>query len=235
MLGGYGLISSNSFQFERLKSLRSNLYREAKIAKCQRILDIGCGDLKIAKEIKQRSQGDVFALDIEKTFASKDAIFFGRGDVRNIPFKTNSIVAVTASFIFLWIKDIKKAILEIKRVLSSDGKLIILSEPNLIEREDEFDSNFSQLLKKSLEEMGAKLELESELKENLKSLGFKGNLKKSEGKVFIEDKSEILEEVEFLLNRKKITKEESESFTQKIINSRSLGVHLPILYGIFTL
>jgi len=43
-----------------------------------------------------------------------------------------------------------------------------------------------------------KLELENELKENLKSLGFKGNLKKTAGKVVIEDKSEILEEVEFL-------------------------------------
>lgn len=229
------MISSNSFQFERLKSLRSNLYREAKIAKCQRILDIGCGDLKIAKEIKQRSQGDVFALDLKRDFISRDDIFFLNADLSEIPFKKNSMDAVTASFIFLWIKDIKKAILEIKRILSSDGKLIVLSEPNLIEREDEFDSNFSQLFKKSLEEMGAKLDLESELKENLKKCGFKGNLKKTEGRVVIEDKSEILEEVDFLLNRKKITKEESEIFTQKIINSRSLGVYLPVLYGIFTL
>lgn len=229
------MISSNSFQFERLKSLRSNLYREAKIAKCQRILDIGTGDLKIAKEIKQRSQGDVFALDLKRDFISRDDIFFLNADLSEIPFKKNSMDAVTTSFIFLWIKDIKKALLEIKRVLSSDGKLIILSEPNLIEREDEFDSNFSQLFKKSLEEMGAKLELESELKKNLKKFGFKGNLKKTDGKVFIEDKSEILEEVEFLLNNGKITNEESEIFTQKIINSRSLGVYLPILYGIFTL
>lgn len=229
------MISSNSFQFERLKSLRSNLYREAKIAKCKRILDIGCGDLKIAREIKHRSKGDVFAIDLKKDFISRDDIFFLNADLSEIPFKKQSMDAVTASFIFLWIKDIKKALLEIKRVLSLDGKLIILSEPNLIEREDEFDSNFSSIFKKSLEEMGAKLMLEKELKENLKKFGFKGNLKKTEGRVVIEDKSEILEEFDFLLNRQKITKEESEMFTQKIIHLSYLSVHLPILYGIFTL
>ncbi len=229
------MISSNSFQFERLKSLRSNLYREAKIAKFKRILDIGCGDLKVAKEIKERSKGDIFALDLKKDFISKDDVFFVHANLSEIPFKNDSMDAVTASFIFLWVKGIKRALLEIKRVLSLDGKLIVLSEPNLIEREDEFDSNFSSIFKKSLEEMGAKLELENELKENLKSLGFKGNLKKTAGKVVIEDKSEILEEVEFLLDNGKITKEEGKNFNRKIMNFPSLSVYLPILYGIFTL
>lgn len=226
------MVYANSFQFKNLRKLRLYLYREANIAKSKNILDIGCGDGLITREIYENSRSAVFGMDINPRKIPNKGICLIKGNCEDIPFKDKSLDVVTSSFVFLWLKNLKKSIKEIRRVLKDDGKLVILSEPSLIERQEFPDIGFSKLLIDSLRELGANLNLEKDIIYQLKENHFKVGIKKTEKSIKIEQKEEIVEEIEFLFEKKFIDDKVKKKMVEKIFECKSFTVKLPILYGI---
>lgn len=104
-----------------------------KLTKGTRILDIGCGEGVIAS----RFNGKVIGVDI-----SKNALKYGKENYKkvkfvpasamNLPFKDDSFDCVTSFELIehLTHEDMHKCLKEIKRVCSSNGRVVI-STPNL--------------------------------------------------------------------------------------------------------
>ncbi|GEM_PF-19909 len=223
-------VSSNSFQFENLKSLRESLYRGVKLAKFQKILDIGSGDLKIAEEILKLSRNDVFAIDLKKPQNIAKGVFFLRGDALNLPFKDNSFNMVSSSFFFVWQKELGKIIKEIKRILDKNGFLLIISEPIYKERKILKAPKFSEIQKECYKKLGANFDIENDLLKYLSKMGFKTKFKKTEGENKKIEYREILEEIDFFYQIKLI-----DSQTRQILINETVKtvqtVSLPVLYG----
>jgi len=223
------VVSSNSFQFENLKSVRNFLYKEVKIAQFDKILDLGAGDLRISKEISQNIRKPVFALDLKTPSKIPENIIFVEGNALNLPFRSHTFDAVAASFFFVWIKEIDKAVKEIKRVLKRNGVLIVLSEPLYKKRVCHPESKFNELYTKGLLKLGADFEVEETLKKNLLNLGFKIQFKKTQGKR-VYSKDEIFEEIDFLLENNLIDLETAK-FLRLEQKERDYEIELPIFYG----
>lgn len=91
------------------------------------ILDIGAGTGELIELIVKRNPGlDVKGIDIKlHTQDKKLKKMIRMGDVTKIPFNGNEFDVVFALDILEHIRDLKKAIMEIKRVLKNDGVLIV--------------------------------------------------------------------------------------------------------------
>lgn len=98
------------------------------------ILDLGCGDGALAKELFSVGR-NIIGIDISRKalkFASKFSnIKWVLGDVKELPFCSNSLDYVIASELIehLTYNEAIKMLQEIRRVLKSDGK-ILLTTPN---------------------------------------------------------------------------------------------------------
>lgn len=221
------MISANSFQFQNLKQVRETLYREVKIAKFSNILDLGAGDLKISEEISQRINRAVFALDIKTPLKKPENVFFIRGTALNLPFCNNTFDVITTSFFYVWIKEIKSVLKEVKRILKRDGIILILAEP--LYKKLIYPNNFYKFYIKGLMEAGANFNIEETLKENLQDLGFKTQFRVARGEREY-SKDEFLEEIDFLLNHNLINPMEAK-ILKKEFNLKEYKAVLPILYG----
>ncbi len=119
-------------QADWLAAARSQLLRQAGIARRQRVLDLGAGYGAVTGELARRAGGPVTALDCAT--AALRTGFFGNaarvcGDARQLPFKTASFELVFSQFTLLWIAPPASALSEIRRVLAPDGVFIAL-EPD---------------------------------------------------------------------------------------------------------
>jgi ubiquinone/menaquinone biosynthesis C-methylase UbiE len=225
------IVPSNRFQFERTRLVREFLYREAKIAKYSSILDIGAGDLKIAGEIAEKTRQPVYALDLVRPEIIPADVTFVAGRVEDLPFHDGSFDIVTASFLFLWIKDIPRVLREVKRILKREGLLLILSEPNWIERNDDPGRELTATLKRAMRELGANMALKKSLGEALENAGFKTRLYQTDEWARIDDINETLEEMEFMFSRGMISAAEKEKLINQEAGFPEQKVFLPIVYG----
>lgn len=225
------LISANSFQFEKLRVLREFLYREIKIAKYDNILDIGAGDLKITKEISEKTRSVVFAIDLKKPQNIPENIFFVKGDALKLPFKEKSFSLICSSFFFVWQKEkeIEKALKEIKKVLKKNGILLILSEPIYRERKFPLEMKFFKIQRECYKKLGANYEIENDLTINLLKMGFKPNLKKIRGQNKA-DNQELLEEINFFFQNHLIDSQTRQILAEETCED-GLFLSLPVLYG----
>jgi len=225
------LISSNSYQFERLKELRQWLYREVKIAKYSSVLDIGAGDLKISAEIAGHIKGKVHALDIVEPRSVPEEVIFVKGMAEELPFDKETFDIISAGFLFFWIKDLDRAVSEIKRTLKKEGLLLIISEPLISERLDTPDAGLNLALKNGLMELGANLNIEDDLNLSLEKAGFKAEIFKTKNETTIDDKNEIFEEIELLYHEGLIGEWDRDELTRFESRAGKRKVTLPILYG----
>lgn len=223
------MISSNSWQFGKLSNLRHFIYREVQIAKFDKILDLGAGELQISKELSTAAKKNVFAIDLQIPSKIPDNVFFAKGDALFLPFSDKTFDAVTASFFFVWIKEINQALKEIKRVLKKEGKILFLSEPIYSERFSNGNTLFEKLYKEGLKKLGANFNIEKEFHQDLKKLGFKTYFKKTEGACLVSGE-EILEEIEFLFERN-IIDEKTFEILKAESKKMECEICLPILYG----
>jgi ubiquinone/menaquinone biosynthesis C-methylase UbiE len=96
-------------------------------------LDIATGTGTVAKYLKEKTNCEIFAIDlspgmIQKARENSGGIDFQVADAQNIPFPDNSFNIVTCSYGFYWFYDRSKIISELKRVLKPNGILILLEE-----------------------------------------------------------------------------------------------------------
>ena len=116
------------------------------IEKDYTVLDLGCGGGRNIEYFLTKAK-KVYGLDHSETSVrissemNKEAINSGRcqillGDVKNLPFKDESIDVVTAfETIYFW-NDIEKCFREIYRVLRKGGQFLICNEASSMKRRD---------------------------------------------------------------------------------------------------
>jgi SAM-dependent methyltransferase len=115
--------------------MRRELYRRVRLASCKDVLDVGCGDGTITKEMAEICRGKVLGLDIDpqmidaaKQNSSKAS--FAIGDACALDFEKSSFDLVSCHWLLLWLKKPEDALKEFRRVLKPGGTLLIACEPD---------------------------------------------------------------------------------------------------------
>ena len=116
------------------KGIRLHIYRMINLAQCRRVIDIGSGTGLVAKEIAERVDGPVVALekdyDLLKSASSLDGITGLCGDAFRLAFETACFDAATCHFVLMWLEDPSAALMEMKRVVKPGGWIVALAEPD---------------------------------------------------------------------------------------------------------
>lgn len=121
--------------YQRIMVLRSLIKilnrNDIKLSKFNSILDLGCGTgywLRTIAEIRGNSEGlkgvDLSEERIEQAKRIDKDIKWMKADMCNLPFNDKSFDFVTAFVSFMFLtegKDLKKAVLEVARILRNDG------------------------------------------------------------------------------------------------------------------
>ncbi|MFX0018873.1 MAG: class I SAM-dependent methyltransferase [Promethearchaeota archaeon] len=131
------------FEFdERLKwtaELRDNLYKKANLAQKKNLLEVGCVTGELLKEIGVMYDLKLYGIDndavkieyarvnLEKNMIDAKLMVM---DISNNSFEDEMFDVIISYFSFLWIKNLKKAISEIHRILTNNGVFLILGEPD---------------------------------------------------------------------------------------------------------
>lgn len=120
---------------------KKRLVEEVKLCPGQKILDCatGTGDIaflleKMSQTIKSPSPSitgidfseSMLAVALKKANEAKSQVVFKFADVERLPFKNGEFDTATISFGLRNVKDTKKALLELARVVKPGGKVIIL-------------------------------------------------------------------------------------------------------------
>ena len=139
--------AANDFLFTRTEGKESTGWQNREIEqptmfslvssnlKNLKLLDIGCGPgIHLKKYIERGAIG--FGIDISTEMIKLAKEYcpegnFKAGSIYNLEFKDNSFDIITASFVLDHVMNLKKAIIEIKRVLKKEG-LFIFSVPHPI-------------------------------------------------------------------------------------------------------
>lgn len=96
------------------------------------VLDVGCGTGVLTRELTQHvgNDGSVTGFDLSESMLGvarercPDATF-KQGNVVDLPFDDQSFDAVIGSFMLMFVPDPEKALSEMRRVLKTDGRLVI--------------------------------------------------------------------------------------------------------------
>jgi len=157
-------------QFKWLNETRNFLYRNLQIGLSRRILEPGCSSALITEEISNKIDGTVVGLDRELNCLldakkREEKLLLVCGDIYHSPFKEHTFDSVIFQFLFLWLKKPFCAIKEMKRVLTPEGWIVSVGEPDYggrIDFPEEIDySSFiiSKLLKEGADPfIGRKME-----------------------------------------------------------------------------
>ena len=115
-----------------IHSFNSFLLKQVKLDKNSRILDIGCGRGKILADlsIKLKLQNKPIGLDIESHKDKSKKIIFKKIDAMNFVSKTKitfDLILIKQTIHLLKKQQILKLLLICKKILSPNGKIIVLS------------------------------------------------------------------------------------------------------------
>ena len=190
-------------QAEWTRSLRHHLYRRLEIARCQRILEVGCGTGAIAEELAERTTAEVHGLDADR---SALALLRGRprgrgvclaaGDAEALPYPDGSFDLIATHYFWLWAGDPPQAARECRRVLRSGGVLAALAEPDYSRRKDVPNGNppIGEFLSQDLKERGANPEIGAGLRDIFIQAGFATEAGMLDGEVGLEAQPEIFQQ-----------------------------------------
>lgn len=164
--------TGNSGYEHALKSL--------KMKPAQTLLDVGCGTGYFS-DLAYQQNIDVNGIDASEAFVAQakkrnSKIKFSAGEMENLPFSDNSFDVVCGFNSFQFAANMKNALLEAKRVLKNNGKLVVMIWGNKEDCEaltylkaiesllppppgsgGPFALSENQLLEKTLEEIGFNL------------------------------------------------------------------------------
>jgi len=138
---------SNNFsrQSEITKDLRNSIYNKYNLRNAKKVLDLGCGDGKITKELSTFCcMGEVIGLDLNiNLLKRKDpSLKVICGDAEKLPFQDNTFDVVFTHLFFLWVSRPLTVIKEIVRVTRDGGLIIASAEPDYEGRID-YPAEFS--------------------------------------------------------------------------------------------
>ena len=115
--------------------MRRELYRRVRLASRESVLDVGCGDGLITREMAEICRGRVVGVDIDPEMIQAAKEIPGRvelqvADAHELPFEKETFDLVTAHWVMLWLEHPLKALKEFNRVLKPDGTLLLACEPD---------------------------------------------------------------------------------------------------------
>jgi ubiquinone/menaquinone biosynthesis C-methylase UbiE len=119
------------------------------------VLDLGCGTGLLAEFLDKNVIG--LDLSLEMLKSGKDKEIFIQGDIENLPFKNNSFDTILSFSSFMNLSNLKKGLLEVKRILNKNGLFVVtLLEKKLTDTFlDDLNSLFDvQEIKKLGEDVG---------------------------------------------------------------------------------
>lgn len=148
------------------------------IDKNNKILDIGCGGGRTVSRLSDLAyQGKVFGIDYSmdcvnwasdynKELIKKGTVEILNGTVEELPFEDNKFDLVTAvETIYFW-PDVINNLIEIKRILKTGGKILVINE---IYQDDRFKERNDEYVKIG----GLKIYNPNEFKELFEKAGYK--------------------------------------------------------------
>lgn len=115
--------------------MRRELYRRARLASRKSVLDVGCGEGVITREMAEVCRGKVTGVDIDAQMVraaqeTPGQSVFKIGDACALDFKNSEFDLVACHWLMLWLKKPRAALKEFRRVLKPDGTLLIACEPD---------------------------------------------------------------------------------------------------------
>ena len=121
-------------------ALRSYLFREVRLHKESRILEVGCGTGAILAELPAESR--LHGLDIDRAALSQcrvhaPAAALVQGNALALPYPDRTFEIVYCHFLLLWVRDPLQALREMKRVTKPGAHVLAFAEPDYSARLDE--------------------------------------------------------------------------------------------------
>ena len=162
-------------KFIRDKYEAKNLRKASHLPKGKVILEIGCGDGSGTQSIQkyfrpQKIHGidlDPRMIEVANREKSGLGVSFSVGDIEKLKFKNNQFDAVMDFGVIHHVPNWKKGLRELKRVLKTDGELI-LEDLSI----DTFNTPVGKIFKRLLNHPYKSMYAEKEFTEYLKTLGF---------------------------------------------------------------
>jgi ubiquinone/menaquinone biosynthesis C-methylase UbiE len=124
-----------STQASWTRSTRLWLYRQAKLAQANAVLEVGCGTGVIAGELARLGPARVVGLDIDAgmlAFARQreNNVIYVQGDAHALPFSAGAFDIVVCHYLLLWLADPVQGGTEMARVVRSGGCVLACAEPD---------------------------------------------------------------------------------------------------------
>lgn len=169
-----------SVQAAWTRPLREFLINQIGIGKSSRILEIGSGTGVILRETNDQLGSQAIGIDFalnrlveNKKIETEQVI--SCANVYDLPFLESTFDYVISHYFFLWLQNPIRALHEVKRVLRTNGSLLVFAEPDYssrVEYPEEFHK-IGSLQTRSLSRQGINPSAGRMLPENLTLAGFK--------------------------------------------------------------
>ena len=117
---------------------RQPIYVKAGLKDAKLVLDVGCGNGAVTKDICSHTNGMVIAIDssrrmikiVRKMLVGLKNIQLCLGDAHSLPFKENTFDIAICNLLLMWVKDPQQVVNEMARVVKKGGKVVASLEPD---------------------------------------------------------------------------------------------------------
>jgi len=117
------------------RSTRDYLYRQARLPRAKRVLDVGSGTGAVTEELASRTVGQVIGVDLAPemvAYARRKAsqVEYQLGDAHALPFDDGWFDISACHFVLMWCHDPARAAREMVRVTRPGGAVLVCAEPD---------------------------------------------------------------------------------------------------------
>src|SRR5688572_17666400 len=116
----------------RTASVRHPLYFRVGLERARRVLDVGCGNGAVTRDLALLTEGEVVAVDRDPDMvAAATTTLHGLGNVRveradalRLPYPDASFDLAVCHLLLMWVPDATKAVAEMARVVRPGGTIL---------------------------------------------------------------------------------------------------------------
>ena len=117
------------------KAFRNQIYRHVGLNKVKKILEVGCGTGVITAELREKTDAEIVAIDIDKRMINEakknvQGVEFLVANAADLTLNEKSFDLVISQYFFLWLTEPKIVLDEMVRVCKKRGYVIALAEPD---------------------------------------------------------------------------------------------------------
>jgi len=122
----------------RTASVRHPLYFRVGLDRAQRVLDVGCGNGAVTRDLAQLTAGEIVAVDhdadmvraAQTTLEGLPNVSVKEADAKRLPFPDASFDLVVCHLLLMWVDGPVQAIAEMARVCRPGGTILAAMEPD---------------------------------------------------------------------------------------------------------